>query len=267
MTDHLLGIIGGMGPEATIRFMHRVLCMTQAATDQEHVRMLVCNYPDIPDRTGFLLGAGSDDPAPSLLRIGHTLCAQGASLLVMPCITAHYFYPQLQRELPVPIVHGIAEAARYLATFGVKTAGLLATDGTLRTGLPGQLLAAHGIRPVIPSPPRQAEVMHVIYDNCKAGRLPERECLFPACEELAAAGAQAILLGCTELSLLPKKYFPFSSGKCPGGQGSNFTPVMVDILDIMAAACVRGCGKRLRPSYSYLMGTQPQQEKALRANK
>lgn len=253
MTNHLLGIIGGMGPEATVRFMHRVLCMTQAETDQEHVSMLVCNYPHIPDRTGYLQGAGTGDPAPALLQIGRTLCAQGASLLVMPCITAHYFYPQLQRELPVPILHGIAETARYLSSLGVRTAGLLATDGTLRTGLPEQILAAFGIRPVIPSPLRQAEVMHVIYDNCKAGAQPEQRSLFPVCEELAAAGAQAILLGCTELSLLPREYFPFSSEQRPGGRpGDKQPPVLVDMLDLMAAACVTGCGKKLRPQYSYL---------------
>lgn len=235
----LLGVIGGLGPLATAHFLELVVDMTDARTDQENVDMIIYNFPSIPDRTGYLLGSNLKSPLPGLLSVGHALARDGVSCIAIPCITAHYFYPRLEAELPVPILNGVRETARCLKDAGVHCAGILASEGTIHAGLFNCELECLGIRPVVPSPSRQADVTSLIYDDIKAGRPPELSHFAAAEAELRAAGAEVIILGCTELSII-KRDFPIGPG-------------FLDAMEVMARQSVLRCGSKLRRKYRSLI--------------
>ncbi len=237
--EKVLGVIGGLGPLATAHFMELVISMTQARTDQENVDMIVYNFPSIPDRTGYILGSNLKSPLPGLLSVGHALARENVSCIAIPCITAHYFLPQLKAELPPPIINGIEESVFHLRKHGVGCAGILATDGVICSGLFAQAMTQAGIRPVIPSPARQADVMHLIYADIKAGREPDMPRFQSAVEELRENGAEAIVLGCTELSLVKRT-------QALGGE-------YLDAMEVMARQAVLQCGKKLKKEYRSLM--------------
>ena len=226
----LLGVLGGMGPIATAYFMELVIRMTDALRDQEHLDMLVYSVPSVPDRTGFILGASRESPLPEMIRVGRALANQGAERIAIPCVTAHYFYRELEESIPVPIINGLAQTVEHLKQRGVEQAGIMATDGTITAGLFRDAMLARGIRPIVPSPERQKDVMRLIYDDIKANRPPRMEVFGRVREELLAGGAQTIVLGCTELSLI----------KRDNRLGDYYT----DSLECLALATIKACGKR-----------------------
>lgn len=239
MKKQILGVIGGLGPLATAHFMELVINMTHARTDQENVDMIVYNFPSIPDRTGYILGSNLKSPLPGMLSVGCALARQGASCVAVPCVTAHYFYRELERGIPVPVINGVAETVGLLKQAGVKKAGIMATEGTVRSRLIARELDHAGIIPVAPSPERQADVNHLIYENVKAGRPIEMDRFHRVRQELTDCGAEVIILGCTELSII-KRDEPIGPG-------------FVDIMEVLAQQSVLRCGKRLRPEYTCLI--------------
>ncbi len=239
MKKEILGVIGGLGPIATAHFMELVINMTQANSDQENVEMIIYNFPSIPDRTDYILGKSDQSPLPEMLRIGQALTLQGASLIAIPCVTAHYFYREIAQGIPVPVVNGIAETVALLKAQGIRKVGILATDGTIRTGLLSRELEAVGMEAVIPSPEGQQDVMHLIYKNVKAGKRAEMERFHRVAQELTDRGAQVILLGCTELSLIKRD--------------EQIGPGFLDIMEVLAQQSVLRCGKTLREEYKNLI--------------
>ena len=235
----LLGVLGGMGPIATAYFMELVIRMTDALRDQEHLDMLVYSVPSVPDRTGFILGASRESPLPEMIRVGRALANQGAERIAIPCVTAHYFYRELEESIPVPIINGLAQTVEHLKQRGVEQAGIMATDGTITAGLFRDAMLARGIRPIVPSPERQKDVMRLIYDDIKANRPPRMEVFGRVREELLAMGAQTIILGCTELSLIKRDY--------PVGAG------FLDTMEVLAQRAVLECGGKLKEEYTDLI--------------
>lgn len=239
MKKQILGVIGGLGPLATARFMELVVDMTDAPTDQHNLDMIVYNFPSIPDRSGYLLGSNLRSPLPGLLQVAHALTRQGADHIAIPCITAHYFYDTLQSAIPVPIIDALAETARHLKENGIRSAGIMATDGTIQAELFSRALTSEGITPLLPSQDRQADVMHLIYRCIKAG-LPADMTRFRAVqEELLHSGAETIILGCTELSLLKRD--------CSIGPG------FLDAMEVLARQSILRCGKPLKPGRGSLI--------------
>ncbi len=235
----VLGVIGGLGPLATACFMERILDMTDAKAEQENIDMIIYNFPSTPDRTRFILEQSQDNPFPHLLKIATALEQQGAGCIAMPCITAHYFHKQLQNAVSVPFLNLVAETAAVLKNAGVRRVGIMATAGTIQSGIFAQELEIAGITPVLPSEPRQADIMHLIYNNLKLG-LPMEENRFRRVQqELINAGCQVIILGCTELSLISRSFPP----------DGNF----LDVIDVLARQAVLSCGGRLKPEYSDLL--------------
>ena len=234
-----LGVIGGLGPIATAHFMELIIRMTDAQTDQEHLDMIIYNRPSIPDRTSYILDQTRPNPLPEMIRVGNTLARQGAKLIAIPCMTAHYFHRELTRYIEAPIVHAIHECAVHLKKHGITKAGIMATDGTIRSKLFQQELQKHGITPVIPGEEGQKCVMSVIYDDIKANRPAGMDKFDRAARELRDAGAQAIILGCTELSLVKRDY--------PIGAG------YLDAMEVLARRCVLECGGRLKQEYQNLI--------------
>lgn len=239
MNKQILGVIGGLGPIATAHFMELVVRMTDADTDQQNLDMIIYNFPDIPDRTGYILGSNLKSPLPGLLSVGKALDRQGVSHIAIPCITAHYFHEQLQSEIPAPILNCVSETVSHLQEFGITSAGIMATDGTLASGLFTKELRSAGITPVFPSRQRQEDVMHLIYRNIKAGKPPEMDRFLAVQTELLEMGAQVIILGCTELSLIKRDF--------------RLGPGFLDAMEVLARQSILRCGKALKDEYRCLI--------------
>jgi len=202
-TPEIIGILGGMGPAATADFYAKLVSMTPGRHDQDHLRTVIWSDPAIPDRTEALL-AGGPDPTPWLLNGSRVLREAGATVIAIPCNTAHAFVPRIADHVGLPIVHMIGEVARHLTTLQppVRTAGLLATTGTVHAGLYQEWLDRHGIRLVLPDPAgRQSEVMAAIRAVKAGNRGAAAASLAEVARQLTAQGAQAIIAGCTEIPL------------------------------------------------------------------
>ena len=196
-----LGIIGGMGPAATCDLMEKIIALTAARRDQDHIHVLADVNTNIPDRTAAIL-RGGPDPAPEMIQSGLRLQAAGAEFLLLPCNTAHYFYDRLAAAVDIPVLHMPRLTAAVLGQAGVKKAGVLATDGTVQSGVYADALAREGIEPVYPAPEDQASIMRLIYDGVKGRRIPLSD--IPVEDILAglrAKGAEKFLLACTELPI------------------------------------------------------------------
>lgn len=225
---------------ATAYFLQMIVEMTDAKTDQEHFEILLHSKPQIPDRTRFILGESEENPMPQLLEVGNGLVAQGAEVIAIPCITAHFFQKQLEAEIACPILHAIEETARYLQEEGIRHVGIMATDGTIASHLFQDILSQYEIACTVPEPEGQAKVMHIIYENVKAG-LPIEQALFDAvAKELFDKGAEVVLLGCTELSMVKRNH----------EIGNRF----LDVMEVLARQAVLACGC-LKEEYRHLLNS------------
>ena len=197
----LLGVLGGMGPLATVDFLGKLVEETPARRDAEHIPVIVWSVPQIPDRPLAILEAG-ESPLPAMLAGIRTLKGAGATCIVIPCNTAHHWYDDLVREGGLPILH-IADAAcdQFAARgVGVDTVGLIATSGTLAAGFFQQRLDALGYRCIVSSARDQEELVLPAIENVKRNDVARAHALaVHAAQNLLAAGAQVILLACTEL--------------------------------------------------------------------
>ncbi len=232
MRRRVLGVIGGVGPLSTAYFMEVVIRMTDASSDQEHLDMVVLNHTEIPDRTDYILDPRNPNPSPMMQEDARKLERLGADVIVTPCNTAHYFYAELASAVQVPFLHMIDETALLLRQCRCKRAGILATNGTIASGLFQQSLASQGIEAVLPSPRCQQAIMELIYQGIKAG-LPLDAGLFrSAADELRAEGCERIVLGCTELSLLKKEY--------------GLDPFYLDAMEVLAMRSIEACEKTVK---------------------
>lgn len=233
-----LGVIGGLGPMATAFFMQMVIEMTEAAVDQQHIEMLIHSCPSIPDRTGYILGKSSENPCPAMIGVGRNLADNGADVIALPCVTANYFYEELAEAIPVPLINIIEETACYLSERGIGTVGLMATDGTVQSSLFQKALKARGISVVLPGEDGQRDVMHLIYENVKASKPVELSRFERVSDELRRKGAEVLILGCTELSMIRRDY--------PIGAG------YLDAMQLLAKCAVERCGT-LKEEYKELI--------------
>lgn len=234
----ILGVLGGLGPMATAYYLELMIKMTDAATDQEHLQSIVMNFPTIPDRTAYILGRSAECPLAPMVALGQQMKALGAGVIATPCITAHYFHQELQEGIGLPMIHGIECVARHLAEAGIRRVGLMATDGTVQSGIFQRQVEAQGMELVLPDAEGQAGVMALIYDQVKAGLQPDPVLFETIKQQLRSKGAQVVVLGCTELSLLKKK-FPLGDG-------------ILDALEVLAQESVLACGKQIKPEYQQL---------------
>ena len=226
MSEKIIGILGGMGPEATADLYLRIIRATNVKRDQDHPRVIIYSNSKVPDRTTAILEAGPS-PLPELIRAGKRLEEAGADFIIIPCNTAHYFIDQLQKELRVPILNMIRlSAGKAEESYPkVRKAGLLASDGTVKSGLYRSAYGVAGIDIMEPSPERQTEVMKAIYQYIKAGNLIDGGLLLHGvAKDLVAAGAEMIICGCTEVSLVLKE--------------GDLTVPILDPLQILAEAAV-----------------------------
>jgi aspartate racemase len=201
-----LGIIGGMGPLATARLYELVTLYDMVEREQEHFNVVIISAPSAPDRTAFILGQSADSPAPYITQSAKKLASLGADYLVMPCITSHCLLGEI--DFPRPLISLTEETMKRLQENGCRRLGLLATDGTIATGLFAGLAARYGLELLLPDDGQQVRVMDVIYNQVKRGRtdaaggLCGGSTIQAVADTLFSRGAEAVVLGCTELSLL-----------------------------------------------------------------
>jgi len=202
-----IGVLGGVGPAATADFMSKIVNTTQAAKDQDHIKVIVEQNPQIPDRTDNLVGDGPD-PTLALYATAKKLERGGADIIAIPCNTAHAYVDRLQRHLDIPIVNMLTETVDHIAKISpaVRTVGILATSGTIASRLYQDALRAAGILAVIPNKSEQDRVMDAIYGplGVKAGHTSGlcAEHITAVVQSFKAQSAEAIILGCTELPLI-----------------------------------------------------------------
>ncbi|KKI88928.1 aspartate racemase [Bacillus sp. SA1-12] len=197
----VVGIIGGMGPLATVDLMNKIISNTPAKKDQDHIHIIVDNFSQIPDRTTAILGKGSD-PAPFIIQSAQRLESAGADFLVMACNTAHFYYKSIKKSVSIPILHMPLETARFLHENNIRNAGLLATDGTINTKLYQSSCQIFHIHVIEPDMQMQKEVMEGIYAIKESDLDKGRLFLSTVANKLIKRGAEAIIAGCTEIPLV-----------------------------------------------------------------
>lgn len=199
----VLGIIGGMGPLSAVKLFERIVLLTDANRDQEHLHIIIDNNTTIPDRTDYILGEIPDDPRQKLIESAKTLESAGADFLVICCNTAHYFYDDIVKAVHIPILNMIEETAKYIKVNhpAITEVGLLSTVGTAKVLVYDNVFKQYGIDIIKPSVDNQQYITDMIY-NIKKGILKDDlSGFYKAIDEMTLNGANIFVTGCTELSL------------------------------------------------------------------
>ena len=225
----LLGILGGLGPMSTFRFCELLTSHTAATCDADHIDMIVSSRATTPDRTDFILGRSQNDPLPVMRQELHRLENAGADLIVIPCNTAHYFYQGLQQESRVPMLNIIEETVAFLKKGSINRIGLLATEGTVKSGAYEMACQKAGIECLVPSKEEQAVISNIIYQSVKQNKTADLEAFWRVAKSLQDRGCKMLVLGCTELSLLDRSGLP--------------ADLFLDSMDVLAYKTILACKK------------------------
>ncbi len=225
----VLGVLGGLGPMSSVYFYEMLTVHTPAARDQDHLDVILSSRASTPDRTAYILGESEEDPFATMERDAEMLVQYGATLLAIPCNTAHYFYDRLARSLPVPILNMVRLTVRQARAEGCKRLGILATSGTVDSHTYQRMCKAEGLECVLPSAQSQQALMDIIYGQIKSGRRADMAAFTAIADELRAAGCGRAVLGCTELSLIRR-------------DEQLTDPFFLDSTEVLAREALLACG-------------------------
>ena len=203
--NYQLGIIGGVGSEASAYLYEKILRATKAPTDQDHLNMVILNHAEIADRTSYILDHTNDNPLPYFMEDLHLLNQIGVKLILIPCNTSHFFYDEFQKVSHAPIYHLIDHTTERLKKEGIKRVGILATDGTIKSQLYQKSCESQQLEWVIPNQENQQHVMSLIYDDIKAGKPIHKDKLISIIKEMEEQQVERMILACTELSILKER--------------------------------------------------------------
>lgn len=223
----VVGILGGMGPEATVLLMARIIAATPADDDIDHVPLFIDHNPQVPSRIKALVEGGGEDPGPVLAAMARRLADMGVAALAMPCNTAHAYLPAIQAATDLPVLDMIERTAVHLAGMDLPTrrVGMLASPAIRNVGLYERALAAHGLTAVFPDAANQADLLTAIQQLKRDAKSQDARAIQQrVAAALVADGVDVLLIACTELSLI--------ADAVPAG-----IPV-VDALDVLADAVV-----------------------------
>lgn len=201
--------------------------------------MLIFSKPSIPDRTDYILDNSKENPLADMIAVGNLLALMGAEQLAIPCITAQYFNGTLTENIDAPVINTVKETVDYLKQCGIRRAGIMATEGTIYSRLFQKEMDIHGIQALLPSEVSQQYVSDLIYKNVKANQPVEFDKFIAVSEELRNDGAEVIILGCTELSLIKRDY--------PIGPG------YIDAMEVLAVRSIQLCEGKLKEEYKSLI--------------
>lgn len=246
-----LGVIGGMGPEATSYYYDQVVSHTLAATDQEHLDMVILSCASMPDRTRAI---ESGDSAGLLAKMGEctrALESLGCEHIAIPCNTSHYFLDRIQATTSVPIIDMPRETARYAVAGAVagergfdpalssgnfdrpvRRIGIMGTDGTVSSGVYARACEGAGAEAVVPPADLQADVMSIIYDDIKAGNPPDLFKFERVLSWFTGQGCDRVVLACTELSIISRY--------------REMPPEVIDAMDVLVRESIVRSGARYR---------------------
>jgi aspartate racemase len=236
MKEKVIGILGGMGPEATLQLFQKILENTAASQDQDHCRTLIDNNPKIPERLPAILGTG-ESPVPMMVRSGLALERAGADFILIPCVSAHFFIRDLQSRLGLPIISMIDETVALIERQQPKMGkvGILAAQGSIRARLFQDHLLDAGIEPLISVGQDLQRVQADIFRIKDTGGRHDRRFLkkeiLEVAHRLVERGAEGMIVGCTELSLVIA--------------GDDLSVPVFDALTILARAGIREAGLAL----------------------
>jgi len=235
--EKTIGIIGGMGPESGLYFLDILFKMTKARKDQDHVPFIMFNNPKVPDRTDAILGLGPS-PLPYIIEGATTLEKAGAGFIVMPCVTGHFYYSEIIKHISIPFLNLLEEVHRYISDHldSIKKIGLLATSGTVKSGLFQTLFSEKKVEVIAPGEKEQSLVMEAIYGErgVKAGFKKYPKKLFKQVAEHLQDkyGIDAVIAGCTEIPIaLTNK---------------DIEIPYVEPMKILAETCIRKSGNQVR---------------------
>ena len=227
-----LGILGGMGPQATQVLYQWILDRTDADSDQEHVPAVILSDTLMPDRTEAILSGNTDGVRSRLIEDAKLLQSCGCGCIAIPCNTSHYFWEDIQASVDIPVLNMPRLAVEVLKDQRAKKTAILATDGTLSAGVFHRELAAAGIEAWAPPADIQKTVMSIIYDEIKAGEKGSRSKFARIDRAIREAGCDSAVLGCTELSVY---------------RGNHGLPEMYcDAMEVLAERCISFFGRKLK---------------------
>ena len=224
----MLGIIGGLGPMASVCFSELLVLHTHATRDQDHIDFLLSSRASIPDRTAFIVGRSDESPLPALITEAKRLTAAGAEVIAIPCNSSHYFYDELIKETDAEILNMPGETARFCRHLGLGKVGVLATEGTVYAGIYRKALEGEGVEYMTCSKEEQSFITETIYGHVKQGREPDYGRFLSIARGLIDAGCEAVILGCTELSCIEREVV------------SDIR--FIDPMYVLAAKCITLCG-------------------------
>jgi aspartate racemase len=210
MKEKIIGMLGGMGPEATLDCYSRIISSTPAKTDQEHLRVIIDSNPKVPDRTAAIIAEG-ESPVPILVAGCRSLQQAGAEFIIIPCVSAHFFLDEIQQQIDLPILSIFDVVTETIISDHpqIKTVGLMGTTGTIDGGLFQKRLALEGIETIVADETLQSKVMEAIYDIKNSQPVHSRAQitadLVAAADSLISKGVQGIIAGCTEIPLALKQ--------------------------------------------------------------
>ena len=228
--DHpVLGILGGLGPAASCYFYQMVTEHTQAARDQDHIDLVLSSRATTPDRTEFILGKCRTDPFAIMERDAQMLVRYGATVIAIPCNTAHYFFDRLAASLPVPVLHMPRLTVQQAIAGGRCKLGILATTGTVVTGAYQKMCAEQGLDCAVPCEEDQAALMQIIYGQIKQGKRADMAVFERISSHLKEQGCNMAVLGCTELSLVKRD--------------EKLNSFYLDSSEVLAKRSIEACGK------------------------
>lgn len=234
-----LGIVGGLGPLASVRFYELLTMMSDVNKDQDHLEMILYSYPQIPDRTAYILDHQKESPLPYLKKAIRQLEIAHVDYIAIPCMTAHYFYDEFVQGSTVEIIHLINEVVKCLKRQSICKVGIMATDGTLQSQLFQQILKQNHIQYSLPDKDDQRRVMNMIYQGVKEGKIDDDNDFISVSQNLFQQGVECIVLGCTELSVIYKQY-PHHLH-------------YLDCLELLSAIALQKCAIPIRQKYQYLI--------------
>lgn len=232
MEKKILGVIGGVGPEATFYFCNKIVKMTDAKNDQEHIKMVVLNDTEIPDRTEYILDSTKENPIIKFKENIKILETLNVDYIAIPCNTSGAFYDELQGSTHLKKINMIEETILELKGRNVKKVGVLATTGTIISKNYQRHCENHDIECLIPDTRDQEKVMAIIYDQIKKGNPLVEDDFFYLVDKLKSQDCEAVILGCTELSIIKGML--------------NLGEYYVDALEVLAKTCILMCDKKLK---------------------
>ncbi|MDQ6595279.1 aspartate/glutamate racemase family protein [Bacillus salipaludis] len=197
-----LGVIGGMGPKATSVFFDKVVENTVADRDQDHIDIMILNHATLPDRTEAILNGRDDLFLDAVKKDFKLLEFAGVSHIAIPCNTSHYFYDQMQAMTEIPIIHMVDETLKVIyQKYGENAkVGLLATKGTISSGIYEKESSKYKMQMYVPSEAVQKQTMDIIY-SIKADKMIDPLELEEMIHQLIFdEGCNCVVLACTELS-------------------------------------------------------------------